>query len=815
MRGEAREWIVALVPALLLALLMVVAGFVFAATLDGPERAAFGAMLATRGAIMLLAWLVLSALLGAAARAAYRRWVVAPSRLVEHAQTLLAAEVGREITPFGSAENCALAAAFNALLHQRNELRADIDRKVAEASRDIEQERSRLAALMSELTQSVVVCNLDGRVLLYNNRARLQFRALSAQPTLADGAELIGIGRSIYAVLDRQLVAHALESVQQRLQRGVANPSAQFVTSTRGGQLLRVQMAPVRAVQELPLPLGEGGVRAGGREVRVASPSPRPSPQRGEGESPSPRPSPQIGEEGAPTELPLPLGEGGGETGLSSRLGRAHRAAPACKPERALQGRAGVPNANAGVALSGFVLMLDNITRDFADESARDKLLHGLTEGSRASLGNLQAAVEMLDFDDVDATTRERFHAVIRDEVHAMSERIQQLASHTVQAQKTRWPLEDMLGADFAAAAVRRIESRFACRASASEVDAALWLKVDSYSLLLAIAYLAGRLVEEYGVKALRLRLATAGTRAQLDLVWAGQAMSTETVTSWETDAIKVGLETSALTVRDVVERHGGAFWFERERVRHEAFFRFLLPLATEHEQLVAAQLLHGDSRPEYYDFDLFKTSPQSTELGERRLAELSYTVFDTETTGLAPSQGDEIIQVGATRIVAGKLRRDESFEQLVDPRRTIPEAGITIHGITPEMVAGQPTIDAVLPAFLAFAQDTVLVAHNAAFDMRFLQLKEEATGVVFDQPVLDTLLLSAVVHPNQPSHRLEEIAARFDVTVLGRHTALGDAMVTAEVFLKMIPLLAEKGIHTLAQAREAAQQTYFARISY
>ena len=130
-------------------------------------------------------------------------------------------------------------------------------------------------------------------------------------------------------------------------------------------------------------------------------------------------------------------------------------------------------------------------------------------------------------------------------------------------------------------------------------------------------------------------------------------------------------------------------------------------------------------------------------------------------------------------------------------------------------MVAGQPTIAAVLPAFHAFAHDTVLVAHNAAFDMRFLQLKEAATGVVFDQPVLDTLLLSAVVHPNQASHRLEEIAARFDVAVLGRHTALGDAMVTAEVFLKMIPRLAEKGIDTLGQAREAAQKTYFARVKY
>jgi len=93
--------------------------------------------------------------------------------------------------------------------------------------------------------------------------------------------------------------------------------------------------------------------------------------------------------------------------------------------------------------------------------------------------------------------------------------------------------------------------------------------------------------------------------------------------------------------------------------------------------------------------------------------------------------------------------------------------------------------------------------------------MKEQQTGVRFDQPVLDTLLLSALVHPSQESHRLEAIAERFNVTIMGRHTAMGDAMVTAEVFLRLLPLLAEKGIHTLGQARDAAQKTYFARIKY
>ena len=127
-------------------------------------------------------------------------------------------------------------------------------------------------------------------------------------------------------------------------------------------------------------------------------------------------------------------------------------------------------------------------------------------------------------------------------------------------------------------------------------------------------------------------------------------------------------------------------------------------------------------------------------------------------------------------------------------------------------MLIGQPYIDQVLPQFHHFAEDTILVAHNAAFDMRFLQLKESRTGIQFINPVLDTLLLSAVVHPAHENHDLEAISQRLGVRILGRHTALGDASATGEIFLKMLPLLAEKGIYTLKEALEASQKTYYAR---
>ncbi len=695
--------------------------------MDAQERQAVLQTVGDRLVLIVLTWAAGMGVIAWGLKRWFDLWVTPSVQLAEEAQVLLKTDVVRALTPKGNAETKVLVGLFNQLVAQREDLRREMDHKVHEAARGIEQEKSRLAALMSELTQSVVVCNLDGRILLYNNRARMQFRALSQAPGVAGGAELIGLGRSVYSVFDRKLVAHALENIQQRMVRGAAQPSAQFVTTTPAGQLLRVQMAPVRA------PSGGGA------------------------------------EDSSP-------------------------------------------------ALTGFVLMLDNITREFEVEAAKDQVLHTLTERSRAALANMQAALDMLDYPDLDAAMRERFLGVIRDETTALSRRIGDLEAGSADSLKTRWPLEDMLGVDFVTAALRRIEVATSVPVSAAEVDGGLWLRIESFSLIQALAYLAGRLSDEFDVRFVQLRLqpaAGSAGKAWLDLIWSGQAMSTETVMSWEMDPMKVGDETLRLTVRDVVERHNGAFWFERERIRHQAFFRFLLPLASPQEQVDAATFVRSDSRPEYYDFDLFKTTEQTRSMDDRLLTELTYTVFDTETTGLNPSQGDEIIQIGAARLVNNKLLRQECFEQLVDPKRPIPPATIPIHGIQPEMVIGQPTIDQVLPAFHAFAQDTVLVAHNAAFDMRFLQLKEGQTGVVFDQPVLDTLLLSAVIHPNQDSHRLEAIAERFNVTVIGRHTAMGDAMVTAEVFLKLIPLLAEKGIHTLGQAREAAQKTYYARIRY
>ncbi len=225
-------------------------------------------------------------------------------------------------------------------------------------------------------------------------------------------------------------------------------------------------------------------------------------------------------------------------------------------------------------------------------------------------------------------------------------------------------------------------------------------------------------------------------------------------------------------------------------------------------------------SRPEFYDFDLFKAGDVKTErehidLLNTNLKDLMYTVFDTETTGLDPDGGDEIISIGAIRIVNNKIVYQDLFEELVDPKRDIPLESYNIHGINYEMVAGKKDINAVLPLFKNYTSQSVLVGHNIAFDMKMLKVKEQTTNIKFSNPVLDTLLLSAILHPSQEKHDMESIAKRLGVDILGRHTALGDAIATAEIFLELITILNSNGILTLKDAINASQRTYYARLKY
>ena len=701
-----------LVVAVVLALLMI--GPLMAAALlvwlDTPPegRQALNEIVGPRLPLVIMVLFFALFLGGALLRALLRQYVGAPLAMAEQMRLMLGANRAFRLTVEGVPETQALARAVNDLADQRDALLADIEGQVLSARAAVEQERNRLAALISDLPQPVLVCNLDGRILLYNNRARLQVRALA--PGGQSG--LVGLGRSIFAVFDRALIQHALESLHARLERTGSQPLAHFVTVSQRGQFIRVQMAPV--------------LDASQREI------------------------------------------------------------------------------------SGYVLTLENISRYLEPENDCDLLMRELAEKGRASLAAVRGALRQLQGDGNTGELQ-----TIETEIERLTHQLAAVDQRYAEAMRTRWPLEEMRASDLALAIVRRIANRSGLSVTLDEVPEELWVKVDSYSLTQAMSFLANRLHEDYAVKRLRLRTTLDRGRVALELLWTGTAISTEILMSWQLEAMTEGGESSPLTLRDVTDRHGGEFSAGRDSATQMSRLLILIPLASGQEGSETASLMQIESRPEFYDFDLFHRSDENHTLDARPLHTLTYTVFDTETTGLQPSNGDEIIQIGAVRIVNGRLLKHESFDQLVDPQRPLRPESIPIHGIREEMLRGQPTIETVLPAFHRFCEDTVLVAHNAAFDLRFLQLKEEVTGVRFTQPVLDTLLLSAVVHPNQESHKLEAIAGRLGLPIIGRHNALGDAIVTAEVFLRLVTLLEAQGIHTLAQAREAAQKTRFAKVSY
>lgn len=211
-------------------------------------------------------------------------------------------------------------------------------------------------------------------------------------------------------------------------------------------------------------------------------------------------------------------------------------------------------------------------------------------------------------------------------------------------------------------------------------------------------------------------------------------------------------------------------------------------------------------STTEFYDFELFKRKP-GPDILNQQLSENDYTVFDTETTGLKPSEGDEIISIAAIRIVNGRVLQREIFNEFVNPGRKVPARSTVFHGITDEMLEGKPDIESVLPSFAEFVGDSILIAHNAAFDMKFLQMKQDSSNVTIKNAVLDTVLLSAWLHDHTHKHTLDDLAARYNLNIPDRHTALGDSIVTAHIFCRMIEQLAARKVYTVAEALEISSK--------
>jgi DNA polymerase III subunit epsilon len=450
-------------------------------------------------------------------------------------------------------------------------------------------------------------------------------------------------------------------------------------------------------------------------------------------------------------------------------------------------------------SINGYVVTFEDVTAELAVLGKRDALLRAATEGFRQPITNLRAAVETLtDNPDLDPESRQAFEQVISEECGGLSQRLERITDDYRSIITGAWPMSDIHSGNLINLVITRTTASGGPKLTLTGLPQ--WLHADSYSLVVLLDHLVQRLGEVTGVRNFDMSVEQSNPWVYCDISWEGSPVASSVIDGWMDLPLPDAL--GGLTVGDVLQHHRSELWCETTRPGHA---RMRVPLPPSEQLHGHTDHIAPSARPDFFDFSLLHQPIATAELGRTPLDRLSFVVFDTETTGLRPSDGDEIIQIAGVRIVNGRILTGETFSQLVDPGRPIPPESIQFHGVTDDMVQGKPKASVILPLFHSFVTGSVLVAHNAAFDLKFLKMKEKVSGVKFDNPVLDTMLLSRQLQGENADHSLDGIAKRLGIQVVDRHTALGDSLLTAAIFLRFVDMLRDQGFVTLDDAIRSA----------
>lgn len=606
---------------------------------------------------------------------------------------------------------------INRMADRVGQARLGLEAEVTRATAELHLERAKLAAILHELDEGVLVMTLEGRVTLANR---------AAQELLGGGGLL---GRTLSEFVDQEKLKH----FQERLQTG-GSAAERFTLHPGGGVVL--------------------------------------------------------------------------QAGMTSFVDEQSR-------------------------LIGFVLALRDVSRPAREEEAHQRALGDALRALRGSLSSIRSLSESLVGEPGTADgTHRAVLAAIHDEALRLSALVTKMGGPEGLG-LTRSPghSEDIAVADLFAVALRRLRSDGGDTGlvSTGEVTTALpGLQAEVSGLSVALAWILKSMLARRDDGQVRLAPSRRGGVLQIDVGADGNG----TVSDLER-CLDVPLRVEpggSVTVREIVRQHAGEAWAYADAGR--LGFRLTLPAAQSPRALersgeeaapparfVGAGTVSGSpaaeprpARPQLYDFSLFEQMERHLIPAERarQLDELTFVAFDTETTGLHPERGDRILSMAAVKVRGGAVKRHECFDALVNPGRPVPAESVRFHGITDAMLAGAPAIDVVLPAFQRFADSAVLVGHEVWFDLAFLRREADRMGLpplTVSHPVLDTGLLSQVVHGPALDHRLDAVASRLGVTIQGRHSALGDALATAEVLVRLLELLKKRGIVTLGEALDAARQ--------
>ncbi len=437
----------------------------------------------------------------------------------------------------------------------------------------------------------------------------------------------------------------------------------------------------------------------------------------------------------------------------------------------------------------GYAMTLSDVTAEFAQHARQEALLDEFMDRLRRPAANLSTLVGVM----ADAGGGgSKLESAVQAEVAHLAQSAQYLGQRRDEGRREGWSLNMTRASDLADGLRARME------ADGLSVDVAaedLFLRCHVFELIALVSGLAADLAKAEGTTSFGLAIGEdlgEGGGAMLRLTWRGAPLSMGVLDRWLQAPLEPGLTEQSR--HSVLALHGTEIWPQGDASGGQTL---CLPLIQARR---AVKRPLPVSRAVVYDFDLL--AKQGGSIKDSRLEDLTCVVFDTETTGLDPDQGDEIVQIAAVRIVNGRRVEGEVFDTLVNPGRKIPAASTDVHGITDAMVQDAPTVIEALHRFHHFAEGAVLIAHNAPFDMSFLRRREKALGVRFDNPILDTVLLSAVIWGQTEVHTLDALTHRLGISIPeeARHTAIGDTIATAESYLKLAGMLRGKGLLTFDQ---------------
>lgn len=404
----------------------------------------------------------------------------------------------------------------------------------------------------------------------------------------------------------------------------------------------------------------------------------------------------------------------------------------------------------------GYILTLRDVSADLAVHAERAHLLSAALDVAHSAVADLPPG----------APSAEDFTA-----------RLAEIEARKAPTDTQWWPMESLAAADLGAALAQRL-ARKGIDLACDLPD--LSLRCDGFAIVRLLERLALDWTNK-GAGGLSLSLDVDGTCVDLHLSSDAGDPGPDELELWLSTPLSPGQ--SQFAGRDVLHSHGTA----------------LKASGGLHIRLMRATAAYLAPALVEYDFELTRSLTLPDDLAARPLRQLTFVVFDSETTGLSPER-DEMCQLAAVRVVNGRILESEAFDTLINPGRTIPKSASDVHGIDDAMVQDASAPAAAIQAFQSYAADAVLVAHNAPFDMAFLRRREREIGARFEQPILDTVLISAILFGASATHTLDALCQRLDITIpdAARHTALGDALGTAQVLIKSLPMLDARGFRTL-----------------